>query len=205
MIEQTVFWLTMLVEKIGYFGVMLSMFIESFFVPIPSELIMPFAGFIASQGKMNLVLLIVVGGFSSYLGSLPFYFLGYLGSKGAVENFFKKYGKYFFISPTDVDKAFEVFKRHGNAIVLVGRIIPIVRSLISIPAGIAKMNFLYFSVFTVVGSLLWSGILASLGFIVGNNWSVVSQHISQYENVVLVVLIGFVIWIVISKIFKRDK
>jgi membrane protein DedA with SNARE-associated domain len=205
MVEQIVFWLTYLVEKIGYGGVAISMFIESFFVPIPSELIMPFAGFIASQGKMNLYVLIILGGVASYVGSLPFYFIGYWGNKLVVEKFLKKYGKYLFVSEEDVDKGFEIFNKYGKAIVMFGRVIPIIRSVISFPAGVAKMNFLQFSIYTLLGSIIWSGILATLGFVLGGNWSIIGSYISRYEDIVLILLGILVVGFVVYKLINRKK
>lgn len=205
MVDQIVLWLSNLVSSLGYPGVMLSMFIESFFVPIPSELIMPFAGFIASQGKMNLIALILLGGLSSYLGSLPFYFLGFLGSEGRVENILKRFGKYLFLSEKDIEKTFRVFEKNGNIFVLVGRVIPIIRSLISIPAGISKMNFLQFSIYTLIGSIAWSGLLATFGYIVGSNWSIVGEFVGKYERIVLLSLVIFIVGFVISKLIKTNK
>lgn len=205
MVEKIVFWLTYLVEKIGYGGVAISMFIESFFVPIPSELIMPFAGFIASQGKMNLYLLILLGGIASYVGSLPFYFIGYWGNKLVVDKFLKKYGKYLFVSEEDVDKGFEIFNKYGNVIVMFGRVIPIIRSVISFPAGVAKMNFLQFSIFTFLGSTVWSGILATLGYVLGGNWTVIGSYISRYEDIVLIIIGVVVVGFVVYKLINRKK
>lgn len=205
MVEQIVFWLTYLVEKIGYGGVAISMFIESFFVPIPSELIMPFAGFIASQGKMNLVVLILLGGIASYVGSLPFYFIGYWGNKLIVDKFLKKYGKYLFVSEEDVDKGFEIFNKYGKVIVLFGRVIPIIRSVISFPAGVAKMNFTQFSIYTLVGSTIWSMILASLGYVLGGNWSVIGSYVARYEDIVLITICIGIVAFVLYKLLNRKK
>lgn len=205
MINDIIFWLTYLVEKIGYIGVGLSMFIESFFVPIPSELIMPFAGFISSQGKMDLVLLILIGGIFSYLGTLPFFFIGYLGNKLVVDKFLRKFGPYLFISNDDIDKGFEIFNKYGNSIVLVGRIIPIIRSVISFPAGLAKMNFTQFSIYTIIGSTLWSGILATLGYVLGSNWTIIAQYIDRYEKLIIIIGGCLIVGFLTLKIVNRKK
>ena len=205
MINQIVFWLTFLVEQLGYIGVSLSMFIESFFVPIPSELIMPFAGFLASQGKMNLILVILLGGISSYLGTLPFYFIGYFGNKIVIDKLLKKYGKYFFISEDDVDRSFDFFKQYGNVFVLLGRIVPIVRSVISLPAGVARMNFIQFSIYTLIGSTVWSAILATLGYTLGSNWSVIGGYVSQYEKVILIIIGALVVGFISLRLIKSKK
>jgi membrane protein DedA with SNARE-associated domain len=205
MINQIVFWLTFLVEQLGYIGVSLSMFIESFFVPIPSELIMPFAGFLASQGKMSLILVILLGGISSYLGTLPFYFIGYFGNKIVIDKLLKKYGKYFFISEDDVDRSFDFFKQYGNLFVLFGRIVPIVRSVISLPAGVARMNFMQFSIYTLIGSTVWSAILAILGYTLGSNWSVIGSYVAQYEKIILIIIGALVVGFISLRLIKSKK
>lgn len=205
MINQIVFWLTFLVEQLGYIGVSLSMFIESFFVPIPSELIMPFAGFLASQGKMSLILVILLGGISSYLGTLPFYFIGYFGNKIVIDKLLKKYGKYFFISEDDVDRSFDFFKQYGNLFVLFGRVVPIIRSVISLPAGVARMNFMQFSIYTLIGSTVWSAILAILGYTLGSNWSVIGSYVAQYEKIILIIIGALVVGFISLRLIKSKK
>lgn len=205
MINNIVSFLSSLIEKGGYIGVSLSMFIESFFAPIPSELIMPFAGFVASSGKLSIVLVILVGGISSYLGSLPFYFIGYFGNHLFVDKFLRKYGKYFFISNEDVDKGFDFFDRYGKAVVFFGRLIPIIRTVISFPAGVAKMSFLQFSLYSIIGSTLWSSVLATMGYLLGNNWGIVSIYISRYEKGIAISILVLVIIGVIYKVLNRKK
>jgi membrane protein DedA with SNARE-associated domain len=203
MIEGVVNWLIELVSTLGYPGIAVSMFIESFFAPIPSELIMPFAGFLASQGEMNLVILALVGGIFSYLGSLPFYFLGYWGNDYIVNNFISKYGKYLFISQKEVDRGFAVFDKHGNGIVLIGRIIPIIRTVISFPAGVAKMNFLEFSFFTLIGSIIWSGFLATAGYLLGDNWGQVIEWVESYQGIIIALLVLIVVGFLLSRLLRR--
>lgn len=189
MVETFVQWLIGLITTLGYPGIAIAMFIESFFAPIPSELIMPFAGFLAAQGKLNVVMLALVGGISSYLGSLPFYFLGFWGNDFIVNRFIGKYGRYLFIQQKDIDRGFEVFGKYGNGIVMVGRIIPIIRTVISFPAGVAKMNFIEFSLYTLIGSIIWSGFLATAGFMLGENWQMVVDWISGYQKTIILVFV----------------
>lgn len=205
MIETLVSYLTELIKSIGYWGVGISMFIESFFAPIPSELIMPFAGFVASQGFMSIHLVILVGAFGSYLGSLPFYLLGYWGNEIIVNKFLRKFGKYLFISDNDIDLGFSYFDKYGSIIVLLGRLVPIVRTVISFPAGVAKMNFWKFSTYTLFGSVLWSGLLAVLGYVFGENWEVIGGYISEYEKIVVYAFLGILFLFVMYKLYKRKK
>ena len=184
MIETLVDWLVKLIENTGYLGVGLGMFLESFFAPIPSEIILPFTGFVASSSSINVVIALIVATLAAYLGSLPFYFLGYWG-EGVVNKFLEKYGKYLFISKKDVDKSFEVFDKYGNGIVLAGRLIPIIRTLISFPAGVAKMNFGLFTIFTLIGTAVWSAILIGAGYFLSDQWRVVIDWLSVYEDWVI--------------------
>lgn len=196
MISSFIDWLVNIIEVLGYPGVALSMFIESFFAPIPSEIILPFSGFVASNGSLNIYIVIIIASLSAYLGSLPFYFVGLLGEEKIYE-FLNKYGKYLFISKTDLEAGYKVFEKYGNGIVFVGRLIPIVRTVVSFPAGAAKMNFMVFSIYTILGTLIWSSLLGYGGYILGENWLAVSEYVERYENLILPVLIlGFLAYIV---------
>lgn len=200
MIVEIINWLITLIERIGYVGVFASMFIESFFAPIPSELILPFAGFLSNQGTMNIFLVIIIAGLASSLGSLPFYFLGYLGNEIVLNKFIGKYGKYFFISSKDVEKGVHIFKKYGKGVVLFGRLIPIVRTVISFPAGLAKMSFISFYIYTLVGSTLWSAFLALSGYYLGTQWEVVYVWVEQYQNVILLIGVFTLLVYIIHKI-----
>lgn len=186
MIQAIIDWLVKIIETIGYPGVMLSMFVESFFAPIPSELILPFSGFVASSGALNIYLTIILASIAAYLGTLPFYFIGRWG-KGKVDMFLRKFGKYLFIKEEDLDKGYAIFAKHGNKMIFFGRLIPIVRTVISFPAGVADMNFLLFSAYTLAGTLIWSSLLAGAGYLLGDNWDVVGGYISKYEKVIIII------------------
>jgi membrane protein DedA with SNARE-associated domain len=195
MINSFIEWLVNIINILGYPGVALAMFTESFFAPIPSEIILPFSGFVASQGTLDIYIVIIVATLAAYLGTLPFYFIGVWGEEFILK-FLKKYGKYLFISQKDVDAGYKAFEQFGLGIVFVGRLIPIVRTVISFPAGASKMKFGIFTLFTVLGSLIWSSILAYTGYLMGENWSVVSVYTKEYERVILgVLLIAFLFYI----------
>ncbi len=204
MINSFIDWLVNLITVIGYPGVMLSMFVESFFAPIPSEIILPFSGFVASSGALNIYLVVVLASFAAYLGSLPFYLIGRWG-KDKVDIFLREYGKYLFIKEGDLDKGYDVFNKHGNKMVFFGRLIPIVRTVISFPAGVADMNFVLFSAYTFAGTLIWSSILAGAGYLLGDNWSSISGYISKYEKIILVILILVIVLFVARGIRNAIK
>jgi len=202
MIQSIIDWLVNAISTIGYPGVFISVFLESFFAPIPSEIILPFSGFVASTGKMNLIFVIVIATVAAYLGSLPFYFIGKWGEKPVI-NFIGKYGKYLFIQQKDVDKVFGAFDKYGKGVVFFGRLIPMIRTLISFPAGVAKMQFARFSMYTLLGSLTWNILLTYAGYQLGDHWSVVSKWIEKYQNVILVLIIIAVLLYIIRRIKSR--
>lgn len=204
MIQSIIDWLVNTITVLGYPGVFISVFVESFFAPIPSELILPFSGFVASTGEMNIFLVIIIATLGAYLGSLPFYFIGKWGEKPLL-NFLKKYGKYLFIEQADVDWAFGLFDKYGKGVVFVGRVIPIVRTLISFPAGVARMPFVLFTVYTLMGSLLWNILLSYTGYILGDNWAVVGGWVSKYENVILVAGVILVVGYIGRGVYMRLK
>ncbi|HOV29565.1 MAG TPA: DedA family protein [Candidatus Dojkabacteria bacterium] len=204
MISSLVEWLVSIIESVGYVGVSLAMFIESFFAPIPSEIILPFSGFVASKGSLDVYLVIIFATIFAYLGSLPFYVIGYYGEK-AVHNFLEKYGKYLFITKEDLQKGYDAFARHGNIFVLIGRVVPIVRTFISFPAGAAKMNFLQFSLYTLLGTAVWSTFLVFAGFLLGEKWEIVSVYVNKYENAILVLIVLCVSAYIIAKVKKNRK
>lgn len=202
MIQLFIDWLVNVITVLGYPGVFLAVFIESFFAPIPSEIILPFSGFVASGGDMNIYIVILLATLASYLGSLPFYIVGLWGEKYFM-NFINRYGKYLFIEDSDVEWTFQLFEKFGTSLVLFGRLVPIVRTLISFPAGVAKIPFLKFSVFTLLGSLIWNILLTYTGYILGDHWESVGGYISKYENVILFLILLVLIWYFSRGILKR--
>jgi membrane protein DedA with SNARE-associated domain len=207
MINSLVDWLVQTIDSLGYLGVFIGVFLESFLALIPSEIILPFSGFVASRGTMNIVLVIATVGIGAYLGSLPFYFIGLWGDD-FVEKFLKKYGKYIFISQDDLEKGYKAFEKHGNKIVFFGRFIPLIRSVISFPAGAARMKFPIFSIYTTLGSLLYATALCLGGYYMGENWQIIASYINQYENIVLALLsiaILIYIWRGMREVIKESK
>lgn len=204
MITNLVDWMTTLMEKVGYLGVGLSVFLETVFPPIPSAFIQPFAGFVASRSDQLLILTILAATLGSYFGTLPFYLLGVWGEK-FVNTFLKKYGKYLFIDDYEVEKAFEFFDKHGLIIILTGRLIPLVRTVISFPAGVAGMPFWQFTLYTLLGASIWSTSLAVSGFLLGERWEVLAVWIEQYENLATILIILLIVAYFVYKIVSNKK
>lgn len=172
------------IENFGYIGVMILITIENLFPPIPSELILAFSGFIADSANLSLWLIILFATFGSLIGAAILYFFG---SK--------------FLSNLNISKAFKCYNDTGYMSILLCRFVPIVRSLISIPAGIKKVNFFLFLVLTFIGSIIWNAVIVLAGDIMGSNWEVISIYLDRYK----LIFIGILIIYIIYKIIKRVK
>lgn len=205
MIQIIIDFLLNLVSTIGYPWVALAMFIESFFAPIPSEAIMPLAWFLAAEGKMSVLWLAIIGWVASYLGTLPFYFLGYWGNRQKINAWLEKYGKWLFIKPDEVETAFSWFTKYGKGFVFLGRLVPIVRTLISFPAWCVKMPFVSFSILTLLWSTLWSWLLAAAWYYLGDNRNIVGVFMEKYQHIVMILGIVIVVAYVAYLFWNRGK
>jgi len=192
-------WLADTVLALGYPGIVILMAIESSVLPLPSELVMPPAGYLAAQGKMNAVAAVLCGTLGSVLGALVNYGLAvFVG-----EPVLRKYGKYVLVSERSLDRTEQFFRRHGEISTFVGRLLPVIRHLISIPAGMSRMGLGRFVTFTAVGAGIWCAILTYLGWLIGRHGEAVDRAIGPYVHQVfmnyivpgLIVLVGgYVIW-----------
>ena len=165
------------------------MFLENVFPPIPSELIMPAAGFAAAIGELSLISVIIAGTIGSVLGALPLYYLGSRLDETRLNRLTERYGKYLLITPKDIISAQAWFDRHGKTVVFFGRMIPAIRSLISIPAGMARMSLLPFLMLTAMGSMIWSALLAYAGFVLGANYEKVGIYIESVSHYVVLLMV----------------
>lgn len=182
-------WILMVMDKLGLVGVALMMFLENVFPPIPSELIMPAAGFAAAIGELSLISVIIAGTIGSVLGALPLYYLGSRLDETRLIRLTERYGKYLLITPKDIVSAQAWFDRHGKTVVFFGRMIPAIRSLISIPAGMARMSLLPFLMLTAMGSMIWSALLAYAGFVLGDNYEKVGIYIESVSHYVVLLMV----------------
>ena len=190
-------WVLAIMAKFGYFGIMFAMFAENVFPPIPSEVIMPAAGFAVARGDLNLMLVIIAGTVGTVLGALPLYYLGTLFNKERLVVLTDKYGKWVFVRSDDVLSANDWFDKHGKKAVFFGRMVPGIRSLISIPAGMHKMPLPSFLVLTTLGASIWTTLLTLAGYHFGQNYGVIETMIAPYSRIILV-LVGVIVvgWIV---------
>ena len=187
-------WIIRLIEQSGYLGVGFLMFLETIFPPIPSELIMPIAGVDAAQGRMSLVLAIAAGTAGAMLGNIVWYLAARALGHDRLRPIIRDYGKWLTVSWKEVQRAHDWFDRHGIAFVLLGRLIPTVRSLVSIPAGLLDMRFRNFMIASTIGTGLWTTFLAVAGYKLRENFSDIDQILSPVSNAVLIVLVGVYIW-----------
>lgn len=188
-----------IISSLGYFGVFFLMVLESMIFPVPSELVMPFAGFLAYQNKMSFWLVVFFSSLGSLTGSLLSYAIGKLGG----DRFLLKYGKWFLLDETDLKKTEEWFRKHGEITILFGRMIPVVRHLISIPAGTGKMNLKKFCFYTVLGATAWNTFLAYAGYLLGQNWGQIRHYSEPVSLVVAVILVGLLAYFVYRHIKHR--
>lgn len=199
---------SVVITTLGYPGIVLVMIAENVFPPIPSEAVLPFAGFLVSQGKFSILGITIAGMVGSVIGAFILYAFGYYGDELIVRRFLRRWGKWFLLSEEDLDKSLVWFKHYGRPAVFTARMVPIVRSLISIPAGLSKMPLPSFAFFTCFGTALWSFILTYAGYLLGENWGLVGGFIKKYEHFVLVLLVAVVGIFVYKKVRgtrKSDK
>jgi membrane protein DedA with SNARE-associated domain len=189
--------LTYLIRSHGLIAVFILMTAESALIPIPSEITMPFAGFLAGIGIINIWLAIFVGALGNLAGSLLSYWLGYVKGEEWVIFAIRKWGKWLLIKEEEYLKSREWYKKYGQGITFISRLLPIVRTFISLPAGIAGMSLPLFSLLTFVGSLFWSGVLAYLGLKLGQNWLALEPYFRKFQFVIIgffVLAVGFYLY-----------
>ena len=193
------------INSTGYAGVFFLMSAESALIPIPSEVTMPFAGFLAFSGTFNVAAVILVGAIANLFGSILAYFIGYFGEDLLIRNLVHKYGKFLLISISEYEKSEKWFRTYGEKIVLFSRILPIVRTFISLPAGVAKMDFKKFVLFTFIGSLIWSTVLTLVGYTLGANWHSIEGYYRKFEDVIIVLIIALAAYYIYHKLRKLKK
>lgn len=196
-------WAEIIIRTMGYPGLYLVMFLENVFPPIPSELVLPLAGSLTLTGEFSIPMITIVGMLGSLTGAFVFYGLGKWLGEPRVRDLMAKFGKYALLSTDDLDRSLEWFDKYDDWVIFFSRMVPIVRSLISIPAGIASMNFAKFSFFTILGTALWSFILSFSGRLLGEQWPLIADFINTYQNVVLVIAIVAVVFFVAYRLLKK--
>jgi membrane protein DedA with SNARE-associated domain len=196
-------WITNTMNSLGYLGIGLLMFLENLFPPIPSELIMPLAGYTATfpNTQIQVIPAIAAGVIGTILGAIPWYYAGLLLGQQRLQILANRYGKWIGISGEDIEKSTNWFQKHGSKAVLFGRLVPGIRTLISIPAGISKMPLIPFFIYSTIGTIVWVTFLTYAGYFLGKNYKLVEDYIDVITKVVvfgvllaIAVFIGYRLW-----------
>lgn len=185
MFDWLVEWVVRVIETLGYPGLTALVALENLFPPIPSEVIMPLAGFLTGQGRFSFPLVLLATTFGSILGALALYGIGMVVGQLGIRKLFERYGRWALLTPEDLTRAEEWFDRYGAIAVFVGRLVPVVRSLVSIPAGYRRMPVGQFLLLTGFGSAIWNGALVTLGWVFGENWYLIEAYVGWLQYVVI--------------------
>ena len=178
-------WVQDVIEQLGYLGVALLVVLENVFPPIPSEIVLPFAGFVAQQGNYSVVLMILAATVGSVIGALIMYWIAAIIGDERLHAFTRRFGKWVQIREADLTRAEEWFDRHAMSAVLVGRCVPLIRSVVSIPAGFRRMKLIPYIAYTFLGSLVWNIALVGAGAVLGENWESVGSYVGVFQWVVI--------------------
>lgn len=185
------------INSTGYFGIFILMTLESALIPLPSEVTMPFSGYLVTQGVFNFWFVVLAGAIGNLVGSLIAYYLGFFLEESFLHALIRKYGRFILLTMHDYEKAESWFRTYGSAIAFTSRLLPAVRTFISLPAGVAEMNIVKFSLYTFAGSFLWSVFLTYIGVKLGENWHAISDYFHKFDLVIGIIFVGavaFYIW-----------
>lgn len=192
-----------LIQTLGYWGVFIGMTLESACIPLPSEIIMPFSGYVVWQGNTNMTLIgiTIVGAVANLFGSLIAYFVGLKGGRPLLE----KYGKYILITHSSLERADQWFEKYGYEAVLISRLLPGIRTFISLPAGIAHMDLKKFSIYTFIGSLPWCFALGYIGVLLGPQWELIKTYFHILDIIVAIGIVVFIGYMIYKYKYKTSK
>ncbi len=208
MLEIISHYIIQFIQTTGYAGIFVLMTLESALIPIPSEITMPFSGFLASTGTLSIWPIIIVGTFANLVGSLLAYWVGYLLEETILITLIKKYGKFILVTEHDYERANKWFSKYGDKIIFISRLLPGIRTVISLPAGMFEMDIKKFIIYTTIGCFIWSTLLTYIGYYLGENWMSLEGVYKKFEILIVIVLIaGIILYLEkhlkISKIFKK--
>lgn len=179
----------------GYAGIFILSALESAGIPIPSEIVLPFSGFLVVSGQFNFWVVIILATLANYVGSAVLYWIGHSGGRWILE----RYGKYFLVQKHDIEIGEAWFHRHGSRAVFFGRLLPVIRTFISLPAGVARMNFKKFSLYTLAGALPWNWALVYLGVKTGEHWDGLHKYFHVVDVIIIVAALALVGWCIAKK------
>ena len=200
-------WINAMMNSLGYWGIGILMFLENLFPPIPSELIMPLAGYSATLPGTkipSIPLSIAAGVIGTVVGALPWYYVGKLIGEENIKRLANKYGKWISVTGDDIDKVNNWFNKHGQKAVFFGRLVPGIRTLISLPAGLNEMPLVPFLIYSTIGTILWVTFLTMAGYLLGSKYELVDEYLGPVSKIVVaLILVCFIAWIVVKK--QKEK
>ena len=196
-------WVQDVIERLGAVGVALLVILENVFPPIPSEIVLPFAGFVAQRGDGSVLMMIAAATLGAVVGALVLYGIAGVIGPMRLAAFIVRFGRWFGVKPADLERAEQWFDRHAAAAVLLGRCVPLIRSIVSIPAGFRRMKLTPFVLYTALGSLVWNTALIGAGAILGDQWERVEPYIATLQWVVIAAIAVMVVWFAIGKLRRR--
>jgi membrane protein DedA with SNARE-associated domain len=198
-------WINSLMSGLGYWGIGLLMFAENLFPPIPSELIMPLAGFTVAQGKMNFGLAVFAGTVGTMAGTYAWYYLGRLVNHQRLAGWTDQYGKWIGVSAKDINRVNDWFDKHGKNAVFFGRMVPGIRTLISLPAGMNNMSFTTFTIYSLIGTLIWTLALTTAGLLLGENYGSIEKYLAPVSKLVVFGILGLLGYWIFKKLRSSNK
>ncbi len=205
MLEHLATLIIQLIKSTGYVGIFVLMTAESALIPIPSEVTMPFSGYLASTGSLSFIYIVLVGTLANLFGSLIAYYIGYFLEESVLIGLIKKYGKFILLSEHEFEKAGKWFEKYGDKIIFISRLLPGIRTVISLPAGMFKMDVKKFVVYTAVGCLIWSSILTYVGLVLGANWKSLDPYYRKFEIFIVGLIIVGAVFYLKKHLQRRHK
>jgi len=190
-------WVITTIERLGYFGIALLMLAENLFPPLPSELIMPFAGFLAARGDLNPVLVVAVGALGSLLGALPWYVAGRKVGAERLKQLAGRHGRWIALTPEEIDRGQHLFETRGPLVLVFGRLVPALRTVVALPAGLARMRLLPFVLWTLVGSVLWTSLLTLAGYLLESQYERIAKWLNPVSTAIFAII---AVWYVVRVI-----
>lgn len=202
MLDDITNWVTDVIDALGYLGVAFLVALENVFPPIPSEVVLPLAGFVAGRGDANLVGMILASTAGSVVGAWVLYAVAAWIGPERLRAFIVRYGRWFSVREHHLDRAEDWFDRRANAAVLIGRCVPLIRSIVSVPAGFRRMPIGRFTVLTAIGSAMWNTALISAGAVLGERWERVGDFVGLFQGAVIVAIVGLLGWFLWSQVVR---
>ncbi len=196
-------WVQDVIERLGAIGVALLVILENVFPPIPSEIVLPFAGFVAQRGDGSVLVMIVAATAGAVVGALMLYYVAANIGPARLSAFITRFGRWFGVKPADLARAEQWFDRHAIAAVLLGRCVPLIRSVVSVPAGFRRMSLVPFIAYTALGSAVWNTALIGAGAALGNQWENVEPYVAILQWAVIVVIVLLLVSFVVRKLRNR--